>query len=434
MLSSSLKHILHLCNNYHNIFIYGAGQNAKRLYTFFDERGIKIAGFIVSNINENPENLFGLPVIEVIDYQNNPESLIFVSIAKGYEAYSPLFNSIVESGLHNVFFLSLNILLKIKEEVTLQRLKEALNKDIYHLKQNHPVESYHNILSMTHSNGLEYYWRFRTEMIEQQNIINIIDLFPAENILQQFEHQYGAYNLLHTLNTNNKISRTNYSVYMAQSHLDKINIQETFPNWIIPIQVGAALTDKKICSICDNTGDHISERNPIYSECTALYWVWKNAPKTDYIGLCHYRRHFNMSEKDFYKLEASNIDVLVTTPTFVNEDAGTFFSRLTPQMDIIQFLNAFKLVHPEYLPDAEEFFNAKFFPPCNLSIMKYELFQKYMDFVFSITFEIEHYYDDLGFHRNDRYMGFLVECLLGIFLMHHKDELKIAYTDMLFYS
>ena len=66
--------------------------------------------------------------------------------------------------------------------------------------------------------------------------------------------------------------------------------------------------------------------------------------------------------------------------------------------------------------------------------MKYELFQKYMRYVFSVTFEIEKYYDKLHFYRNDRYMGYLVEWLLGIFLMHNKDELKIAYTDMLFYS
>ena len=66
--------------------------------------------------------------------------------------------------------------------------------------------------------------------------------------------------------------------------------------------------------------------------------------------------------------------------------------------------------------------------------MKYELFQKYAEFVFSITFRIEDYYRSLQFHREDRYMGYLIECLLGIFLMYHKENLKIAYTDMLFYS
>ena len=41
----------------------------------------------------------------------------------------------------------------------------------------------------------------------------------------------------------------------------------------------------------DNTGDHISAKNPTFCELTGLYWAWKNLD-ADYIGLAHYRRHF----------------------------------------------------------------------------------------------------------------------------------------------
>ena len=66
--------------------------------------------------------------------------------------------------------------------------------------------------------------------------------------------------------------------------------------------------------------------------------------------------------------------------------------------------------------------------------MRYNLFWDYCSFVFSVTFEIENYYKKIRFYRKDRYMGFIIECLLGIFLMKNREQLKIAYTDMLFYS
>ena len=187
-----------------------------------------------------------------------------------------------------------------------------------------------------------------------------------------------------------------------------------------------------ICDLKDNTGENISERNGNYSECTALYWMWKNAPKTDYIGLCHYRRHFDLDENELRCL--ADLDVLATSPTFVAETAGAFFSTLTPQCDLDAMLAAIEKVRPEYLQAAQEFLEGRFFPPCNLFLMKYDLFQEYGDYLFSITFEIERFFDNLNIYRSDRYLGYLAECLMGIFLMRNKGRLKIGYTDMRFLS
>ena len=62
----------------------------------------------------------------------------------------------------------------------------------------------------------------------------------------------------------------------------------------LPIQVGKALhPDLNLGYQPDNDGENISEKNPYYSELTAVYWAWKNL-KVDYVGLVHYRRYLGM--------------------------------------------------------------------------------------------------------------------------------------------
>ena len=59
----------------------------------------------------------------------------------------------------------------------------------------------------------------------------------------------------------------------------------------VPLHVGCQ-GKKSLGYIGDNTGDHISEKNPRYCELTGLYWMWKNMDSNDIVGLCHYRRYF----------------------------------------------------------------------------------------------------------------------------------------------
>ena len=82
------------------------------------------------------------------------------------------------------------------------------------------------------------------------------------------------------------------NVYMA-AHIR----QMTWPyDYIIPIQAGAKLSDQKLYELTDDTGDNISVKNNTFCELTALYWIWKN-DNSDYAGLCHYRRFFDIEDR-----------------------------------------------------------------------------------------------------------------------------------------
>lgn len=427
------KELYAICQNYEKIYIYGAGRNAALVYHFLEKHEIDVEGFIVTEMTGNPETLLGHAVNTADKPSQDNDYMILVPVSEAGKVFKEICNHLTDNRIHNAYFFTKELLEDIRNEVASYRVRDLFNAGSYHFEEKAPVELGHSIFSMTRE-GIEYHWRFRNSAAEEQDINGIDDVFPEMSALEEFEAQYGKYHTFHAMAAEAGERESTGAVYMACSHVDKKGMHDSLPSWVIPIQVGAELTNRNICKVKDNIGENISERNRNYSECTALYWMWKNASKVDYIGLCHYRRHFDLEENGIRKIAASDLDVLVTAPTFVNETIGSFFSILTPKVDLQMMLKAIAKSCPEYIAIAEEFLASRFFPPCNLFIMKYDLFQEYAKFVFSVTFEIERLYDELGFFRGDRYMGFIVECLMGIFLMKNKERLKIGYTDMKFYS
>lgn len=427
------KELIDICKNQENIFIYGAGQNASLIFYFLKLQEIHIKGFIVTEMSGNPENLFGHTVITVNKLPRDTDHVVLVPVSEVGKAFKEICCYLTDKQVSNVYFFTKEQVEYIRNEVMSYKVRNMLQDGIYRFGENVSVEKGYSIFSME-KEGKVYHWRFRNSAVEEQDIHSIFDVFPNMSALEEFEKQYGKYHIFHTMETEGDEKKRSCIVYMACSHMDKVGLHDTVPSWVMPIQVGAELTERKICDLRDNIGENISERNRNYSECTALFWMWKNAPKTDYIGLCHYRRHFDLEENAVEQIAASGLDVLVTAPAFINETIGNFFATLTPKVDLSVMLKAIKKVQPEYTAKAEAFLASRFYPPCNLFIMKYKLFQEYAQFVFSITFEIENFYNGLGFYRKDRYMGYMIECLLGIFLMKNKARLKIGYTDMRFYS
>lgn len=81
------------------------------------------------------------------------------------------------------------------------------------------------------------------------------------------------------------------------SHKDGDNLFE-YDKYHSFIHVGADINPDTKHLIKDNTGDNISIKNPNYCELTGIYWVWKNALKTKYVGFEHYRRHWGLNKTD----------------------------------------------------------------------------------------------------------------------------------------
>lgn len=279
------------------------------------------------------------------------------------------------------------------------------------------------------------------------------------------------YNLLDDLSHNNHNEIFRYEI---NSPNIKILISYHIPSYLIrseilmPIHVGRGMRDgdnkdgkhnnQDLTWLIDNmigddTGDNISNKNSIYAELTAQYWAWKNQDKLgnpEYIGFMHYRRHFmfrtpgnfkeNCSATEFVSIDKyyisevglfdnniissiSGNDGIVYKPFYVDINVYDQFKDLSEQpwdLDVSIFDEVIKIIqnkHPEYLSSCYKYLDSKKHYWFNMYIFKKELFDEYMEWLFSILFEAE---SNINFEKysvqGKRVLAYIAERLFGIFI------------------
>lgn len=223
------------------------------------------------------------------------------------------------------------------------------------------------------------------------------------------------------------VTRT-ISVYSARCHVDKALKEDVSRfSWEIPIQVGAALTTKRICDICDNTGDHISEKNRQYCELTALYWIWKN-DMSDYVGLGHYRRHFELGWEEIKRLARSDIDVVLTIPIMDIPNVETVYRRDHISADWDNMLDAVHSLSPDYMDAVREMQKGRFYYAYNMFIMRREVLEDYCTWLFPILSYCEEHCKEKEDTYQNRYIGFLAEHLMSAYFLYHEEDYKIVHA------
>ena len=409
-----------ICAGRH-IFFYGAGKRADGMLKIFEYYRLQVYGFIVSALDKNPAVKAGLPVCEAAIF-HDPDSIIVFAVSVKDRIEQII--EIIPQALDEVYYFEDALYFDIYYEVFQKTAPYKMKSLRVDAAEGNVEAKYARAVS----EGLLF--RIPPSLSDDQNMKRLIDKLSGKSIRNEFEKEYGSFRFLKKSKGAESDRKNTLKVYMACCHTDKIQV-ENLDDWIIPVQAGAALTEKKICEKRDDQGDQISLRNRDYSEGTVIYWMWKNAPTTEYIGLCHYRRHFDIRKEDLDII--SEYDIVVTIPT-ITVDNWSCFSEFVRTEDLNLTIQAVKKLFPEYMDAADRFFKSSFLPPANLFIMKYRIFQEYADFLFGITEYIYQYYKSRNIIRNDRYMGYIMENLLGIFLVQNHDRYKICYTDMKFIS
>lgn len=220
-----------------------------------------------------------------------------------------------------------------------------------------------------------------------------------------------------------------FHIYVAHSIYDrKLSEEPVDQAYEIPIQVGAVLTDKVMYDLRDSVGEYsISDKNRQYCELTGIYWAWKN-DRSNYVGFSHYRRKFVLSEGQMFTIVSDDIDVVVTEPIVNFATVKGQYAKDHVVEDWDTFIRVIGELAPEYLESALKVQNDIYYYAYNMFIMKKEIFNEYCSFIFPILKRCEELIGTKEDVYQNRYVGFLAERLVSIFLTKHK-KYKVAIAD-----
>lgn len=199
-----------------------------------------------------------------------------------------------------------------------------------------------------------------------------------------------------------------------------------------PLQVGSE-GKESLGFLQDNTGDHISEKNPSYCELTGLYWVWKNV-QADVVGLCHYRRYFSSMPLDrhlHHVLTGDQIEKIlkkydVILPRRVHLGRKTVSEHLTghrseSERDLATTRSAIEALFPEYLTSFDEVMSMHKTYQCNMFMMSKKQADVYCNWLFSVLDYVEQRTDISHYDAvQKRLYGYLGERLLHVWVHHQK--------------
>ncbi len=233
-------------------------------------------------------------------------------------------------------------------------------------------------------------------------------------------------------------------IFTAKSHKDyALKHPVSIPDYVYPIQVGAANTDTKIANIADNKGDSISVKNVNYSELTGLYWIWKNklcdpalpdAEEGQYYGLSQYRRMLGFSDDDLLRLRDNDIDAVLPYPMPYEPNIHAHHERYLKDADWTALLTALRELQPEYADYFPQVLEQQYLYNYNVILAKKAVLRDYCAWLFPILERTEELSDPKGSERADRYIGYMGETLETLYFMKNAAELNIVHTGCKLYT
>lgn len=368
------KNYMDIINSWNRVYIVGAHGRGRTLrkYLSLTNPQIEIAAFLVSDADNNPEEIENIPVRFLEDrFEGNLNMPVLVATKMQY--HSAIKEKLVQLGFENIIFLT-------------PEWDNAIKRMYFKKRFTQSGKSFLMLSNDSHKN------------ISKRQLNECIQVYAVKSVFDK---------------------EVDVSMY------DKW--------WIRDIQAGAALTDQSIADVKDNTGKNISHKNSSYCELTAIYWLWKNI-RTDYVGVCHYRRRFELNENMLSAMIEEDIDVVLPVPTGCEPSVRENYYERHRKEDWDVMMQVLKEHFPEYYIASKEIFEDNYYYACNMWIMRREILGQFAQWLFDILDKIEQVCEEReatdSYQR--RYVGFLAERLTTLYFIFHEKEWKLAYADKVF--
>jgi len=218
-----------------------------------------------------------------------------------------------------------------------------------------------------------------------------------------------------------------YSIYhkvLPTDHLDNI----------IPIYVGEAAQQVGPSSLTDRLRDGSSLDNERWSELSAIHKIWKEGPKSDVVGFCHYRRLFqsdttsreiniSRSEIEKYRIDKDMFSGMggdfIITPKKLSISSSVFSQYCVTHNanHICALYNMLEKRRPDLLPYVAEHFGEKLLYANNMFITTWDNFDELCTLWFSILGALESEFPkNSGSRYQRRDLSFLAERMFDIWI------------------
>ena len=399
------------------IVLYGAGRVLRKNIDIFKKNSV----IAIFDKNKTCETLAGIPVLLPEELNKIKFDYIVITTNKYFEEIAN--ELIFQYGVKFNRFLSFKYYFSILKDSggSIPSTSPArLTWDLYNLieRQSLPVINIHRALFLTG----------KSPTIVDSNCLNHNDL-PDRMI-----------NIGGSLYISEHFYRSHTKIYVVKHK--EINCVCGRSYQTIGVGINKDLFN---CDLRDDVGENIASYNNLINECTALYWLWKNAD-TDFIGLNHYRRYFESPINKGWPIQDWEIeeilkgtDIIVTKPVFFSDNMIQQLKVTVCAEALEQSLFVMQSIFDRKSNKELQAFNLLLsemcgFYSCQMFVMSKERLNEYCSWLFPIIFEmierveIKEDWDQYS----KRIIGFWAERLLTVWLLYTNYSivmLPIIQTD-----
>lgn len=389
------------------LILYGRGLIAEEYCRYLEGRGRgrEVAVFAVTSLNGQGATYCGRPCMEIGEaLANFPEAEVHLALQEKY--HDEVIALLKDLGRSPREIIGLHRMTELLGEQGLREISAACPELT---ATRNPYD--YSMLEITSREqpGKRYTFYPMTQVpLREEDLEHIRTYFHEENIY----------------------------VAMATSVKDAKVSRENLPNYVHPVLGGAAAYDgprNEEIEYDDELTGNISRHNNLYSELTVASWLSQKAPQAKYLGLCHYRRHFVLTEELKKKLAEGTVDVLLTTPRLTFPTVHAYFASLpVTTMDELDYENMLSFIESEDSELAKfsrRYLERQIHSPNNMLIARREIYLEYCRFMFTVLQGMQKKYEEEGIARPDRYLGYVGELLTTVYFAYHMGKWRTEYID-----